>query len=107
VKPAHFLAPILTNAMASATEPARRAILDVVRAQLAEVPCPRCGTVLAVWAASTGCLYRVAEDGKLGLPLSTDRRERVPVACDRCDRAWHTSGRGVGRALHNGRPPLT
>jgi hypothetical protein len=101
-KPPLFLAPVMAKAM----EPARQAIMAVAQAQLALVHCPRCGAVLAAWAMADGCLYHVTEDGSLGSPLSTSSRERVPVTCNRCQRAWQTSGRGIGRALHNGRPLL-
>jgi hypothetical protein len=108
VKPPNFLAPVIANATAPAAEAVRRAIKSVMpHARLADVPCPRCGTVLVVWAALTGCLYRPTGGDALGLPLSTNRRERVTVACTCHPHAtWKTSGRGVGRALHNGRPPL-
>ena len=104
-----FLAPLLANVTAPVTESitaaVRRAMM-LPAAEVSEVPCPRCGDVIALWARLTRCLYRVARDGGLGAPLSTDHRENVAVTCDRCGKTRHTSGRAVGRHLHNGRPPL-
>lgn len=103
------LAPLIANAMAPVTESitaAARSAMALPAAEVCGVPCPGCGDVIALWARLTRCLYEPRRDG-LGRPLSTDHCKDVAVTCDRC--GWHssTSGRAVGRNLHNGRPLLT
>jgi ribosomal protein S27E len=103
-----FLAPLTASVMAPVTESIAASARSATRlpgAEIIEVTCPRCGDVIAVWARLTRCLYKPRRGG-LGAPLSTDRRENVAVTCGRCGKTWHTSGRAVGRHLHNGRPPL-
>jgi len=92
-------------AMARLDAPMREALRRVGQVEMSPVDCPKCGTTLAVFVPIDGCLYRWI-DGRRGDPLSLDRRAEVPVRCEQCHTTRHTSGRGVGRALHNGRPPL-
>lgn len=101
-----FFAPLIANLTAPIAEAAHRAMVPP-DAEIAKVPCPRCGDVIALWARLTRCLYQAARDGGLGLPLSTNPREDVLVTCDQCRKTWHTSGRAVSRHLHNGRPLLS
>ncbi len=105
-----FLAPVLANLTAPVTESIRAAARSAMQppaAEITEVGCPSCDRVIALWARLTGCLYGTGGDAALGTPLSADRRERVEVRCDACGKSWHTSGRAVGRHLHNGRPLLS
>jgi hypothetical protein len=98
-----FLAPVFANAMAPVTKTISRIITGAVE----PVPCRRCGGTCAVWAERTRCLYRPGAAGALGAPLSTDSRENVVVACDRCGhRHQPICGRAVSRNRHNGRPLL-
>ena len=102
-----FLAPAIANIMAPVTETVVRGALALPAAETRDVPCRRCGDVIALWARLTRCLYPVTRDGGLGaVPLSKNHCEDVPVHCDRCRKTYRTSGRAVGRNLHNGRPPL-
>jgi hypothetical protein len=104
-----FLAPVIANLMtpvAEAVAESARRTMALPAAEIIEVCCPSCDRVIALWARLTGCLYETGRDATLGTPLSADRRERVRVRCAACLKSWHTSGRAVGRHLHNGRPPL-
>jgi hypothetical protein len=100
-----FLAPVFASLTARVARQMMRAAMP--RATLEEVRCGRehCGQVVALWWPLSGLLYAPARDG-IGPPLSADRRADVAVRCDRCGRVRRTSGRAVGRNLHNGRPPL-
>jgi len=105
--PRRFLAPLTANLMAPVTEAIRRtATSTALHARLADVTCPRCGSLCAIWAELTRCLYQPARDGRNGAPLSTDCREDVGVRCDGCGRTYRTSGRAVGYRLRKGLPPL-
>ena len=91
----------------AATAPLLDAVRRAIGAPLlvSEVPCPHCcGRVVAVLVHGTRQLHR-PERGLLGPPLGS-HRDRVRIACDGCKTRWETSGRGVGRRLHNGLPPL-
>lgn len=100
----HFLDPVIANMTAPINEAIARIFRDSTRTWFAEVTCLRCDRVIAVWAA--GLLYRPGSGGGLGSRLSTDSRENVPVRCDRCRTTWNISGRGAGRRLREGLPPL-
>lgn len=102
-----FLAPIL----AIVTAPIIRAIgrtlaSTILAARAAEIECPRCRDVIALWSPGTRLLHAAARDG-IGPPLADDQAANVAICCARCDKTWATiSSRAVGRNLHNGRPPL-
>ena len=103
--PRSFMAPLIASVMAPVAEAARQAARAAMPfAELAEVHCPSCDRVIALWVGLTGYLYRTGRDVTLGTPLSADRRERVKVRCDACLKSWHTSGQSVRRNRHNGRP---
>jgi hypothetical protein len=93
---------IVQAAMAPALDAVRRAIGAPLL--VSEVPCPRCGRVVAVLMHGTRRLHR-PERGLLGPPLGS-HRDRVRIVCDGCRARWDTSGRGVARAIWTGRPPL-
>jgi hypothetical protein len=95
----------LAQAMARIGSPMREALRRSGQIEVSPLDCPKCGATVAVWVPVDGCLYHWG-DGKLGAPLSTDRTAEVTVHCEPCRTAWRTSGRGVGRALYNGRPAL-
>lgn len=105
------LVPFLAPVFAAVTAPAIQAIGAIMAraalgAPVAEIECPHCHRVIAVWAGMTRLLYAAQGDRLLGPPLSTDWQANVDIRCPRCGKGWHASGRAVGRNLHNGRPPL-
>lgn len=102
-----FLAPVFAAVMAPVARAIGRELArKVLSARVAEIECPRCHDVIALWARRTGLLHAPARNG-IGPPLANDRRANVDILCARCDKTWATiSGRAVGRNLHNGRPPL-
>jgi hypothetical protein len=99
-------ADLLALAAAPVAEAVRRVIVAQFRGVVpTPVPCPRCGQPCALWSPRTRCLYATGPGGGIGAALGGSRAN-VAVRCDRCRVTWHTSGRAVGRNLHNGRPPL-
>ncbi len=69
------------------------------------VPCPRCGSTLAVLDPSTRRLHRVVHD-RLGPAMGADHRSHIAIRCDACEVTRETSGRTVALRLHSGRPLL-
>ena len=105
---APFLAPVFASVTAPVTRAVGRMIVDaILSARAAEIECPRCHDVVALWSPQTGLLHFPARDG-IGPPLSDNRTASVDIRCIRCDKTRATiSGRAVGHNLHNGRPPLS
>ena len=101
-----FLAPVINRMMAPIVAPIAETARRALDSMVIEVPCPRCEEACALWERESRLLYHVARDGALGLPLSTNHRENVPVRCDRCNRTYHTSGSAVGYNRRNSRPLL-
>ena len=103
--------PVLAPVFTAVTAPIVRALGrelagTILAARAAEIGCPRCRDVIALWAPQTRLLHVPAGNG-IGLPLADDLAESVDICCARCDKTWATiSARRVGRNLHNGRPPL-
>lgn len=101
------MAPVFASVAAPITRAAGRMVAAaLLSARAAEIECPRCRDVIALWSPQTGLLHFPARDG-IGPPLSDDRTANVDICCIRCDKVRATiSGRAVGRNVVNGRPPL-
>ncbi len=101
------MAPVFASVAAPITRAAARALADaLLSARAAEIECPRCHDVIALWSPQTGLLHFPARDG-IGPPLSDDRTVNVDIYCIRCNKTRATiNSRAVGRNLVNGRPPL-
>jgi len=102
-----LLAPVFASVAAPIARALGRELADMIlSARAAEIECPRCRDVIALWSPQTGLLHFPARDG-IGPPLSDDRTANVDICCIRCDKTRATiSGRAVGRNLVSGRPPL-
>jgi hypothetical protein len=93
-----FLAPVFAGMAAPVVD----AVREAAKAALSvDVPCPECSAVVAVWVNRR--LYAPGPD--LGRPLG-GVADDVALRCPGCGRTWYTSGRAVGRNLHNGRPAI-
>jgi hypothetical protein len=102
-----FLAPVFSSITAPVTRVIGRALArTVLSTRAAEIGCPRCHDVIALWSPTTRLLHAPARNG-IGPPLADDQAVNVDICCARCDKTWATiSSRAVGRNLHNSRPPL-
>jgi hypothetical protein len=99
-------ADLIAAVTAPAAEAGRRVMIAHARRVVpSPVPCPRCGQPCALWSPWTRRLHATGPGGGFG-PALGGSRANVAVRCDRCQVTWHTSGRAVGRNLHNGRPLL-
>ena len=104
--------PLLAPVFTTVTAPILRAVgrelaRTILSARAAEIECPRCRDVIALWSPTTRLLHFPAGNG-IGLPLADDRTANVNICCARCDKTWLTiSARRAGRNLHNGRPLLS
>ncbi len=97
-----FTAPVFASIAAPLLDALREQAKAAVGVDLHDVHCPKCPAVVAVWVNRR--LYPPGTD--LGHPLGRVGDD-VELRCPGCGRTWHTSGRAVGRNLHNGRPALT
>jgi hypothetical protein len=94
--------PWVTPVLTTITEVMGRTFVAGWPHRLTPVHCPAgCGATCAVWSSLNRCLYPPGGS----LPLAS-RREQVVIRCPQCGARRSTSGRTVGRNLHNGRPPL-
>jgi hypothetical protein len=100
-----FLAPVFAGMAAPVVDAVREAAKAALSVDVHDVPCPECSAVVAVWVNRR--LYAPGPD--LGRPLggvADDVADDVALRCPGCGRTWYTSGRAVGRNLHNGRPAI-
>jgi hypothetical protein len=102
-----FLAPLFTTVTAPIARALGRELAGtILSARAAEIECPRCRDVIALWSPTTRLLHFPARNG-IGPPLADDQTANVDICCARCGKTWAAiSSRAVGRNLHNGRPPL-
>jgi hypothetical protein len=96
-----FLAPVLAAAAAPVADAVREAARSALGVDVADVPCPACGAVVALLVSRR--LYR--PDADLGHPLGDGPESTVYLPCP-CGRRSRTSGRKVARNLHNRRPAI-
>ena len=96
-----FLAPVFAAAAAPAADAIREQFRAAFGVDVADVPCPVCGEVVAVLVSRR--LYRAGAD--LGHALGDSPASTVNLPCP-CGRVWGTSGRAVARNLYNRRPAI-